>query len=83
MCVYNLRVEMSNANTNISSKLRKGGGALSKKWKKEELSLSTLLYDVNKGAKWFNILPKTNTVHINLRIDKVIRIEKRSSKEAY
>ena len=56
---------------------------LNKKWKKEELSLGTLLYDVNKGAKWFNILPKTNNVHIKLRINKVIRIEKRSSVEAY
>ena len=56
---------------------------LNKKWKKEELSLGTLLYDVNKGAKWFNILPKTNNVYIKLRIDKVIRIEKRSNVEAY
>jgi hypothetical protein len=38
---------------------------------------------VIEGAKWFKILPKTNNVHINLRIDKVIRTEKQSSEEAY
>ena len=58
-------------------------GVLNKKWNKEELSLGTLLYDVNKGAKWFSILPTTNNVDINLRIDKVIRIEKQRSKKAY
>lgn len=49
---------------------------MNKNWTKEELSLGTLLYDVNKGAKWFSNLPKTNNVDINLRINNVVRIEK-------